>query len=89
MTDKIINPEQKMQELKGRQDPHKTIEAVPPICPFMSTPDREVACTPRCKLYRQVRKGYECYFMEMQSISWNTRQRGGQAPQPGNQQPQY
>lgn len=89
MTDQIIDQEQKIQELKKRQNQNKIIEAVPPICPFMSTPEKEVSCTPRCKLFRNARKGYECYFMEMQSISWNTRKQGGQAPQPGYNQPQY
>lgn len=87
MTDKILNPEEKMKEIKDRQDPHQAIIAKPPICPFMSSPEREVSCTPRCKLYRSNRANYECYFMEMQSISWNTRRQGGQAPQPGYQPP--
>ena len=69
----ILNPKDKIAEIKSKQIPHEIAEAVPPICPFMSTPDREVSCTPRCKLYRQARKGYECYLQEMQSISWNTR----------------
>lgn len=45
-----------------------------PICPFMSTPDKKVPCDPQCKLYRSNRPGYECYFQELQSIAWNTRQ---------------
>jgi len=77
MTDNLINPEQKMEQLKQRQRGSETIEAVPPICPFMSTPDQEVSCTPRCKLFRKARQGYECYIMELQSISWNTRKGKG------------
>lgn len=44
------------------------------ICPFMSSLNQQVACTPQCKLYRAERKGYECHFMELQSISWSLRQ---------------
>jgi len=44
------------------------------ICPFMSTPDKAVMCTPDCKLFRNNRPGYECYFQEIQAISWHTKQ---------------
>ena len=47
------------------------------ICPFMSTPEKAIPCTPNCKLYRANRKNYECHFQEMQAISWNTK---GNAP---------
>ena len=40
------------------------------LCPFMSDGHCEVACSPQCKLYRADKKGYECYFMVLQSISW-------------------
>ena len=40
------------------------------ICPFMSTPEADRACTSRCKFYRPKQKGYECYFMVLQTISW-------------------
>ena len=43
------------------------------ICPFMSTADKLVACTPQCKFYRADKKGFECYFMELRSISWSLR----------------
>lgn len=81
MSENLLNPEDKMAEIKKSQQ-GGVVEATPPICPFMSTPDKEVSCTPRCKLYREARQGYECYIMEMQSISWNTRGRGGQPPPP-------
>lgn len=81
MSEKLLEPGDKMAEIKKRQQ-GGVAEATPPICPFMSSPDQEVSCTPRCKLYRKARQGYECYLMEMQSISWNTRGRGGQPPPP-------
>lgn len=41
------------------------------ICPFsMSHPDGLKLCTPQCMLYRPKKRGYECYLMELQSISW-------------------
>jgi len=58
----------------------------PKICPFMSTPDKPVACTPVCKLYRNNRPGYECHFQEMQAISWNTKNKASNS-QGGNQPP--
>lgn len=45
------------------------------ICPFMSTPKIFVHCTDRCKFFKSGRKGYECIFQELGSISWNTRRR--------------
>ena len=39
------------------------------ICPFMSTPEADRACTSRCKFYRPKQKDYECYFMVLQTIS--------------------
>ena len=41
------------------------------ICPFMSTPDEQVACTPQCKIYRADKGEYGCAFSELTSISWN------------------
>lgn len=43
------------------------------ICPFMSDSKGFVTCNPNCKFYRGGKPGYECYFQELQSISWNTR----------------
>ena len=41
------------------------------ICPFRSTPEKPVICDESCKLYRSdKKKGYECYFMELQSLTW-------------------
>ena len=77
MSEKLVNSEEKMEQIKQRQQGNGVTEATAPICPFMSTPDKEVSCTPRCKLFRKARQGYECYIMEMQSISWNTRKSQG------------
>ena len=41
------------------------------ICPFMSTPDEEIACTPQCKIHRADKKGFECIFSELVPISFN------------------
>ena len=41
------------------------------ICPFMSTPEVDCACTSRCKFYRAKKKGYECPFSELSCISFN------------------
>ena len=37
------------------------------MCPF-----RDQVCNSRCRLFRD-KKGYECPFMEINSISWNIR----------------
>jgi len=85
-----IDKEETLKKIKARQQPHQPIKATPPICPFMSTPDKEVSCNPDCKLYRKSRHGYECYFQEMQSISWNTRRPPtNQAPPNYPPQPPY
>ena len=91
MVESIKNPDDKMQELKNKQQPDQQVKAVPPICPFMSTPEKQVSCTPDCKLFRQGRRGYECYLQELQSISWNTRKpkQPTYAPPPSGPDPQY
>jgi len=43
------------------------------ICPFMSTPEADRACTSRCKFYRANKKGYECPFSELSCISYNLK----------------
>ena len=43
------------------------------LCPLMSNAKYQVACTPQCKLYRAGVKKYECYFMALETISWNTK----------------
>jgi len=48
------------------------------ICPFMSTPEADRACTSRCKLYRPKQKDYECYFMALQRISWLLKKINGE-----------
>lgn len=40
------------------------------FCPFRSTPEKLVPCDGDCMLYRENKPGYECYFMELQSISY-------------------
>jgi len=41
------------------------------ICPFMSSPNEQVACTPQCKIHRADKKGFECIFSELVPISFN------------------
>ena len=40
------------------------------ICPFMSSPDEQVACTSQCRIYREDKGEYGCAFSELTSISW-------------------
>jgi hypothetical protein len=44
------------------------------ICPFMSRSGAFMVCTPKCKLYRNL-KDFECYFQELRSIAWNTNKK--------------
>lgn len=44
------------------------------ICPFMSKVGAFMVCTPKCKLYRDL-KDFECYFQELRSIAWNTNKK--------------
>lgn len=37
------------------------------LCPFSGC---QKPCNPSCMLYRPDKKGYECYFQELQSIAW-------------------
>ena len=41
------------------------------ICPFMTSPDEQVACTSQCKIYREDKGEYGCAFSELTSISWS------------------
>lgn len=42
------------------------------VCPFMSSSSGFVACSARCKLYRQAKSGlFVCPFQELPRISWN------------------
>ena len=43
------------------------------LCPFMTSPDEQVACTPQCKIHRADKKGFECMFSELASISWSLK----------------
>lgn len=82
MEDKIIDWKKKFdvdwkkkfddlkEENKNR---YREPEPTEKICPFMSTPEKQVTCSSRCKLYRSGNRGFECYFMELRSISWNLR----------------
>lgn len=40
------------------------------FCPFMSTLEQKVPCSPHCKLYREQKKGYNCPFPEIFSVSY-------------------
>jgi len=40
------------------------------ICPFMSTPDKEVKCNSSCQFFRSNKRiDYACIFMELPPIS--------------------
>ena len=43
------------------------------ICPFMSTPDKQVACTAQCKLYKHNKHGYECPIQELTALSFQMK----------------
>lgn len=44
------------------------------LCPFQSSPDKEVACNSRCVLFRQGKqRGYACPMSEMTSVSYMLR----------------
>lgn len=43
------------------------------LCPFMSTADKQAACTPQCKLYKPNSHGYECPVQELSAISFQLR----------------
>ena len=62
----------KMAEKKGKgnDEENNNVYTKEKICPFMSTPEADRACTSRCKFYRPEKKNYECYFMVLQTISW-------------------
>lgn len=71
-----MDKEKELERIRKRQEKNPQEPAVPPICPFMSDSKKQVSCNEDCKLFRETRRGYECYFQELQSISWNTRRRG-------------
>jgi len=41
------------------------------ICPFMTSPDEQIACTSQCRIYREDKGEYGCAFSELTSISWS------------------
>ena len=73
--------EKKMQDLgkksredrieNGEKDDFKCRTINEKLCPFMSTPEADRACTQQCKFYRAKKKGYECPFSELSCISFN------------------
>lgn len=64
-----------LRKIVEEQNRHREASPTEKICPFMSTPEKKVACTPQCRLYRsdKVGSGFVCYLMELRSISWNTK----------------
>lgn len=45
------------------------------ICPFQSTPDQEIPCSPRCVLYRSNKAiGFHCPLSEITSMSFRIKQ---------------
>ena len=40
------------------------------ICPFQSSADKQVACSPQCQLYRSNKGEYFCPMQELTSIAW-------------------
>ena len=69
--EKELNQKKENPITGAKQEPDHYITEK--ICPFMSSLNSQVPCTPQCKLYRAGKKGYECHFMELQSISFNGR----------------
>lgn len=61
----LEEPEKKNETPKSKQIPYKNR-----ICPFMSTPEKDVPCTVRCKLFRDQKAGYNCPIPEIFAISW-------------------
>lgn len=63
--DQPEEPIEKNEVPKSKQIPYKNR-----ICPFMSTPEKDVNCTARCKLFRDQRAGYNCPIPEIFAISY-------------------
>ena len=61
----LEEPTEKETAQKSKQIPYANR-----ICPFMSTPEKDVYCTARCKLFRDQKAGYNCPFPEIFAISW-------------------
>ena len=75
---KEINFEKRADKLKKDVNKNKTVQKKngkicinEKLCPFMSTPNAEVACTEQCKIHRADKKGFECIFSELVPISFN------------------
>jgi hypothetical protein len=45
------------------------------LCPFRGDAKHQVACTQQCKIHRPEKKGFECMFSELASISWSLKDR--------------
>lgn len=44
------------------------------LCPFQSSPDQEVPCSPRCALYRKEKTiGFNCPLSEITSMSYRIK----------------
>ena len=54
----------------GKEERKEKICINEKLCPFMTSPDEQVACTPQCKIYREDKGEYGCAFSELTSISW-------------------
>ena len=69
--------DEKMDGLKKRQKLASKKLVLPShvrLCPFQSSPDEEVACTPKCAIYRQKAvPGFNCPLIELTSIGWTLK----------------
>ena len=72
LKNKILNKKTELQKNRGEK---KMLKGGMKLCPFQSNPNEEVACSPRCVLYRSSKQaGYECPLSEFTSMSWLLRQ---------------
>ena len=61
----VQGPIEKTEAPKSKQIPYANR-----ICPFLSTPEKDMNCTARCKLYRDQKDGYNCPIPEIFAISY-------------------
>ena len=68
----------RVEELRRRAaenaKPKKTDDKYEKFCPFsLSHPNGPVACSEKCKLYRNTKTLYSCPFQELSAISFSLR----------------
>lgn len=82
-----FDAEKKLEELRQRKAKHenKILPDNIKFCPFVTTPNEEYPCNPKCAIYRNGRgQNFACPIAELPNISWHLAGRPGRGTAQNN-----